>query len=117
MTKMESADGLFSRAGFVWRVVPAVLFHCAAMVGVVLFTLNRTAPEIEPLGICVVVCCFIASVDLIRYRIGAAKHQDLKSCFGQRYAELVEEGKIPLDVNGVLLLGAPGTFSKRLLEE
>lgn len=117
MTKMELADALFSRAGFIGRILPAIALHCAALLGVALFTLNRTAPETDPVGICVVVCCFIVIVDLIRYRIAAAKHRDLTMRLGQRYVELVNEGKVPLNANGVLLLGSPGTFAERLIEK
>lgn len=117
MTRMESAEHLFSRTGFLGRIVPAIALHCAALLGVVLFTLSRTAPEIEPLGICIAVCCFIATVDLVRYRLAAAKHRDLKMRFGKRYVELVDDGTIPLNANGVLLLGSPGTLAERLIEE
>jgi hypothetical protein len=117
MTKMEFADGLFSRAGFIGRIVPAILFHCASIVGIGLFTLSRTAPETDPVWICVALCCFVASVDLIRYSMAAAKHRNLKSCFGQRYIDLVDEGVIPLNAHAVLLLGSPGTFARRLLPE
>lgn len=117
MTRMELADGLFSRSGFFRRIIPAILLHCVALLGVVLFTLNRTAPETDPVGICVVVCCLSASVDLIRYSMAASKHRDLKTCFGQRYVELVDAGAIPLNSHAVLLLGSPGTFARRLLPE
>lgn len=117
MTKMELADGLFSRAGFIGRIVPAILVHCASMVGIGLLTLNRTAPETDPVWICVVLCSFVASVDLIRYSMAATKHRNLQSCFGQRYVELVDAGAIPLNSHAVLLLGSPGTFARRLLPE
>ena len=117
MTQMELAEGLFSRSGFLGRILPAILLHCVALLGVVLFTLNRTAPETDPIWPCVAVLCLVASVDLIRYSMAAAKHRNLKTCFGQRYVELVNEGKIPLNSHAVLMLGAPGTFARRLLPE
>lgn len=115
MTRMELADGLFSRAGFIGRIIPAILFHCASMVGIGLFTLNRTAPETDPIWICAILCCLVASVDLIRYSMAAAKHRNLKSCYGQRYVELVDAGTIPLNSHAVLLLGSPGIFARLLL--
>jgi len=113
---MEEADELFSRTGFFRRIIPAIILHSAFLVGIALFTLTRISASSDPTVVSVLLVGFVVSVDVIRYRIAATKHRDLKLLFDQQYCALVEAGKIPLDPHSVMMLGAPGTFARRFSE-
>lgn len=115
MTKTEQADQLFSRQGFWRHIAPAILTHCILYVGIAYISVGRGRDILSFIGIGAIVICFVALVYYLRYSFAAKRHEELKRLFGAEYIQMVESGKIFINTNSVLLLGAPASLAKRYL--
>lgn len=114
---IEDADELFTSRGY-WRLmVPRLLGGYVFFVGIGLFSLSEGVDLNKLMIVLGLTFLIIPVAQTVRYRLAAEKHRRLKETYGSRYVQLIEEGKIPISPEGILVLGAPWSHVRRLIPE
>jgi hypothetical protein len=103
--KFVEAELIFESSGFYRRVLPLLI-----LVALLLFA-GATILTLGQLTILSVAAPMLGVfMSALTYAYAAGKHQEFKARYGEKYAELVRTGRIPLNASAVLSVASPAPY-------
>ena len=108
MVRFESAEKVYSRSAYWQSVVPSVIGFYLVVMGAVFASRSRDLLNPYVMALAAALLVFLLVWQLGNYEQAKLKHELFKEKYGQRYRELVENGKIGLTVSDVTMFRSPG---------
>lgn len=115
--KIAEADKFFTRGEFLRQMLPPMSANSIFFAGIGYFSVSSdydANAKLLALGGAFIITLVL---QMLRYQFAGQKHKELKQLYGERYVSLVEDGKIPINPTGILILNAPWSQVRKLIHE